>query len=301
MEKGIETGLSPESAERESKIILHFLRHGEKEKGVEGPDVTARLTSKGRAQSVEKARTYKADVNQSVAFGSPRVRARETAALAMAGERDSITGDETFYELAAKLNKGTGKKYGSKILADSRLDFIYDPNAGLGKEIEDHYAKGEMLKFLVEESDRRAVELGDVEAGSYSIQAAGIAQIIKKYATVSGRWHELVNDDSKKYTQTMERFLGTHQGIPESFLAKVVEKVKGVKERTRFVEALKNAGFDLTEGYDVEIVEKSANEEPLVRVRYEKKDKDGKELFAFDEIVPAEMIEEIIKEGKRGK
>ena len=38
-------------------------------------------------------------------------------------------------------------------------------------------------------------------------------------------------------------FMGNHEVMSESFLAKVIEKTKGIDERNKFIESLKNVGF----------------------------------------------------------
>lgn len=53
----------------------------------------------------------------------------------------------------------------------------------------------------------------------------------------------------------MERYLGTHAGISESFVAKILEKTKGIDERDAFVKNL-GSSFKETEGMRIEIVNK---------------------------------------------
>jgi hypothetical protein len=43
--------------------------------------------------------------------------------------------------------------------------------------------------------------------------------------------------------------LGSHGGVTESFLLKVIEKIKGVAERDRFVSIIGNQ-FDFLEGFE---------------------------------------------------
>ncbi len=320
MKNDIESApVNPEKMEKEARIVLHFLRHGEKESGVEGADAGARLTSTGRIQSreiaIERENVTKNSLpvgKQSLAYGSPRIRARETAGWAMAGNAyDLLSGDETFYELLATIDAevepSKDKRFGSKIRTDRRLDFKMDRSTELGNMEEDEYGKKRLLKFVVEDSDRIAKELGDKETSTYSKMASGIAEIIEKYAKVADRWHELVNDEKKEYEETMDRFLGTHQSVPESFLAKLIEKTKGVAERDKLVSVLNNQGFGFAEGFDVEVIKRTKDEKPSIRVKYEKtqRKKDEGEImpreevvYTFDEVVPIEIIEEIIKEGK---
>jgi len=85
-----------------SKIDLRFFRHGEKEPSVSGkPDEEIQLTEKGRGQAIKK--TEDEDISQSLAFGSSRKRAQQTAGLVMAGKLDEITGNESLDELKQKI------------------------------------------------------------------------------------------------------------------------------------------------------------------------------------------------------
>jgi hypothetical protein len=80
-------------------------------------------------------------------------------------------------------------------------------------------------------------------------------------------------------------------------LLKVVEKTKGAEERDRLLAVIGNQ-FDFLEGFDVEVVKGKKDEKPSVKVKYEKKDTRGGELYKIEEVVPIEVIEEIIREGK---
>ena len=68
----------------------------------------------------------------------------------------------------------------------------------------------------------------------------------------------------------------------ESFLAKLIEKTKGIKERDRFVQALNNQGFDYAEGFDVEIRNKESGE-PIIHISYKKK-RTGKQFLNLTKI-----------------
>jgi len=252
------------------------------------------LTEIGRNQAIDKSEDK--DISQAVAFGSPRKRTQQTAGLIMGGQLDEITGDESIEELKEKLNKEL--KIGSKIGVDKRLDFNIDFSTDFGKRALEAVKNGGYLKFLVEESDALAESFLDHDTETYNRMAGRVAEIVEKYITVASRWDKLVQDESKNYEDTLKRFLGTHQGIGESFLAKVIEQTKGKAERDAFVSALNNQGFDFAEGFEVEIQtidEKNQN----IRISF-KKEKDGKVIFEYDEIVPREIIDGLIsKESKK--
>ncbi len=291
MEK-LESVPSPENMEKASRIVLHFLRHGKKGKAEN--DYEVRLTPEGRKEAVGKA--AETNVSQAMAFGSPRKRTQESAALMMAGAEDDITGDESFEELAQKLNEGI--KVGSKIFADKRLDFTIDESSPAGQKEMEAYTSKRWMPFLINESDNLAKVLDDKGISTYSRMAGAVADIVRKYIEVEGRWHGLVNDEGKKYDEMLERFLGSHQGVTESFLSKIIEKTQGSLERDKFVAAVNNQGFDFLEGFDVEIKKNSADGAPAIRIKFEKKDDEDKVIFSFDQDVPASVIDEISAEGE---
>lgn len=79
-------------------------------------------------------------------------------------------------------------------------------------------------------------------------------------------------------------------------MAKVIEQTKGESERDTFVSALQNQGFDFVEGFKIEI-DTINREEQKIRISF-KKEKDGKILYEYDEIVPCEVIDNLILEKK---
>jgi len=295
-EKGVE--YTPERERFRSKIFLAFFRHS-----IKGAPPLELLTPEGRKLAKEKAKEYHPveisvdEIKQAVAFGSPRIRAKETAGFVLGGEKEEITGEENLKELEEKLSKGL--KYGSKIGVDKRLDFYLDEETLLGKKEMEAYKRGELLKLIVEESDRLAKESGDEVSLTYSRMAAQVAEIVKKYIRAEKRWDELVQ--SKGYQPVLERYLGSHQGILESFLAKVIEKTRGIGERDKFVQVLGNKGFDFVEGFKVEIINPVGGdpEKPEIVISYQKRDKDNNIIFDLSERIDEELIEEIIREGKR--
>lgn len=275
-----------------SKIEVHFFRHGESEPAIGGKDTERELTQKGREQAIKNAHED-TKLEQALSFGSPRRRAQQTAGFVMGGENEIITGNESLDELKSKLESDL--KIGKKIAIEEKLDYSEDVSTEYYKRVSEHIRSGDILKFLVKESDKVAKELGDDKTLTYSRSARQIAEIIKKYLTISPRWNELVTDKTKSYSDTLERFMGTHQTVPESFLAKIIEKTKGVGERDKFIETLDNKGFDYTEGFDLEILSTASG--PVIHIHY-KKVKDEEEPYIFDQEISTEMIDAIINEGK---
>lgn len=288
-----ERELSPE--EYTSCIVLYFMRHGDRERRQEGlMDCDVELTPEGRKQA--QGQSQKTNLKQAVAFGSSRDRTQQTAGFVMAGKESEITGEESLKELKNKLDKDL--KLGSKIGSDERLDHFEKPGSKYTEELLRRIVDGEPpLKLIVEESDEMAKEFGDMESLTYSKAASNVASIIGKYLKVSETWDRLVQNSENQYDETLERFLGSHQTISESFLSKVIDKTRGREERDEFIDTLGDGeGFGFVEGFKVEILRNDL-EEPEIKIKFEK-EKDGEIIFEFDEVVDREIIDEIISEGK---
>jgi hypothetical protein len=296
MENKFEISTNPEQLEKESKVMLHFFRHGEPERDPNKTNSEYELTETGRKQAVEKSSTIGGERNldQSVAFGSARKRALQTSGLTMTGGfLDTITGTESLEELKEKVDKDI--KVGSKIGIDLRLDFHLDKNTPFGHEAyEAVFTKKDYLKFLVERSDALAIETNDQLASTYSRQASDIAKIVKKYISVSNQWNKLV--DSGKYKDPkLERFLGTHGGVAESFLLKVIEKMKGIEERNKLIDLIQNQ-FDYTEGFDIALTKQG--DQQTLHISYRRiNEKDSDNNYIFEEDVPLDIIDSIADEG----
>ena len=274
-----------------SKIILHFFRHAEPERDPQKTNNEFELSDTGRTQAVEKSQEMHSDnLDQSVAFGSPRRRAQQTAGFVMGAESvDSIRGDESLEQLREKLD---GKlKVGSKIGIDPKLDFHLDKNTPFGEKAYDAvFNKENYMQFLVEESDKLAEELNDEKASTYSRQASNIAQIVKKYIKVGTTWDKLVTSGKYKNPELV-RFLGSHGGVVESFLLKIIEKTKGVQERDRLLKLIPHQ-FEYVEGLDITITTKGS--EHFLHISFRKNGEGDQEDYVFDEDVPIEVIDQII-------
>lgn len=275
-----------------SKIELKFFRHDDKESRDttrerlnEDGDVDAhvRLTEGGRMHAKEEAEIE--SISQAVAFGSGRDRTQETALYHMAGKLPEITGLESLEELKSKVGA-------SKLVIDSRLAFTLEGGNEYSTEATKALRENRLMKFMVEESDALAAQVGDVESSTYSRQAAQIATLVEKYIQIAPRFDKLAHDEEKEYENVMYRFMGTHQGVGECFLSKIIEKTKGVSERDRFVEVIEHGGFDFSEGFKVDITTPSGGTSPTVRISYAK-DIGNEDVFEFDEEVPLETITQI--------
>ena len=291
--------ISPESGKENysSRTLLHFFRHGEKASDPNKTNFEQLLTKKGKLQGYEKGKKGPEAYPTAIAFGGYVKRAQEIAGTTMAGaKRMEITGEESLEEIKIKLDEGLN--YGSKMGIDKNLGFYYESE--FCKIKDDAYNESRGLKFIVEESDELAEKLGDKYSSTYLRSAGRIAKVLEKYSSIAPKFGEIISDDEKKkkYGDVLERFMGSHMGVIDVFLCRVVEKIKGRDERDRLVQMLGNNGFDPAEGFDIEIDTLASQKEPVIRLKYNKENKDGDEVFSFNEIIPPELIRELIDEGK---
>lgn len=284
---------SQEKKEIPSEIVLKFFRHSEKSNAPVERDHDIRLTDRGR--DLARAKSEYGTEN-ALAFGSSRDRTKETAGIMMSGSKAPNL-EELEDELVVEHTLFT-KMHLTRIGEERRLDFNDDFNSPYGKKFFEEFKAGNYLPFLFKESDALAKELGDTEGSTYSRLAGQIAQIIAKYSQVSEKaWHPLMNKENSKYLpgEKLNRFLGTHAGVNECFLAKVIEKTRGLAARDQFANISDKKGFDYVEGFDVSI--KQSGAEKHITISYKRKGEDGHE-YVLEEEIPEAMLEEIIEEGK---
>lgn len=289
MENKFEISVNPEQLEKESKVTLHFFRHGEPKRDLNKSNPEYELTEIGRKQAIEKSKTIKIkNPDQARAFGSPRWRSMQTAGLVLTGD-SSV---ESFKDLEVKLNQE--KEVILKLDAKAKLNFHLDKNSPFGKEayravFEDH----DYLRFLVERSDELALKNDDKLASTYSSQARNVAKMIKVYSSIGKKWNKLI-EGGKYKNPNLERCLGSHGGVLESFLLKVIEKTKGIADRDKLLEIMPHQ-FDYLEGFEINIVNKGPDQK--IHISYKKEDKNNPEkIFIFNEDIPFEILDEIIKE-----
>lgn len=222
--------------EEPSQIILHFMRHSMKAAGYED-DYKVPLSEDGRNFALQESQRYDSTVpiERKRAYGSPRLRSRETAQIVM--------------------NKSQ-EDFDQIIRADKSLDYKTNLQTGteLAKAIGDSFKDKTYLKTLVEQSDQLAEKTGDNENSTYSDFARNIASFIDRHVKLADRWHQRTREyHGEDFDPRAERFVGTHQGTVECFVAKVLEIQSGNSERDKFVEMLSGNGFDFIEGVDVVI------------------------------------------------
>lgn len=258
--------------EKPSQIILHFMRHSIKEKGYED-DYKAPLSEEGVNLSLAESQRYKSSVpaERQRAYGSPRLRSRETAQIVM---------------------NQSEKDFDQIIRSDERLNYKTNLKTGteLAEEINRSFLDKDYLKTLVEKSDELAEKTNDSENTTYGYSAKNIASFVNRHVNLADRWDKRAREHhDKEYDPRVERFIGTHQGIVEAFVAKVLEIQSGIEKRDEFVKMLGNNGFEFIEGVDITIeTTRAGTEIRLVSNGYTPE-------FQLNEVIEQETLNTILE------
>ncbi len=283
MASQFEGGAVESEKEIRPEIRLEIFRHDRAAAAEPGmTDQQRRLTPEGKTKAVEAGKEKKPNPQMGLAYGSPRERAQETALRQLMADQ-AIAGDEaTLDELKESLKKAM--PFGNKLVITDKLDYVaQNPDPAFTEAFNKGYSKGELLTFMLNESDDLVRKNKDANDYSYSRIAAHIAEIVKKYAGIMPTWERIY--DKKQYgdNNEMQRFIGTHQSIPETFLLKVIEKTQGRKAAEDFLNELpdKNGG-GFSEGLSATI--RMENEKPEITIQYRDKE------FVIDEGVLDEIL-----------
>lgn len=276
---GAVSEISSAEQEKEAPMVikLHAMRHEKRENTGEAlpheieqgidPDNRTPLKAEGIRDAIAAGRDD-VDWDRTRIMGSPRVRSIMTAALLAAGGREEFKNVDvenlSLEEVEKMIQEMGGNEAAFRI--DDRLNFIDDKKAPLGIFLDDAYHAKTYLKTILEDSDRMAVELMSEGDSSYSGKAGLTAELFYGYFQAAKRLRgisegvqrsqaEKHGADLKQSQADFERFMGSHQGILETFLFKAVEKVEGVEARDALLADIGNAGFDTAEGFDITITE----------------------------------------------
>lgn len=289
------------SKEREiitPSIRLEFFRHDERGPMTEGQtdDRPVMLSQKGREHAAGIGKTKDPQPEVGIAYGSPRVRSRETALRSLLTNEEDIIPADSYEDIEKKIGQyfKARKLTARKDYTDERLNFNFDGTETFGNIFSDHYRNSkDALRFMFEESDDLVRKLGDKESTCYSRLAGNVAELVQKYLRILPVWQRITEKEPEKYIEyknELQRFLGSHQTITESFLLKIIEKIEGREVARNFIESLPNKnGFDYSEGFTVILLPSKEGKEPMIEVRY--KDKHW-------EITP-ELIEAIIEDKRK--
>lgn len=255
----------------ETQIILHFMRHDEKEAAQPGQsDLTVELTQKGRAAVIKRGQEKPGQPMVAWAAGSPRIRAAHTALLRMGGATGRFTPEMNFAEAKAEAEKEL--KYGKKVVRLPELNLYWEGTPEFSKKGMEAYKTGRGLDFILHESDGLALQLKDKKSLSYSRVAANYASLIAKQMRVGYNFNQIVTREPSKYQEygnQLERYFGTHQTVSESFYMKVLEKLYGRAKAEEFIEKCRNEkgqanGFDFQEGFEIHIKNNSCGQRVIL-------------------------------------
>lgn len=247
------------------------------------------MTESGRVHASDVGKARNPNPENAIVYGSPRERTTETALRQMLANEDAITPDMSLEDLRQRI--GEQVRVGSKDTVSSNLDFDWDSNQGFHDEAYRRYLEThDSLMFIWKDSDQLVRTLHDTQSHSYSRFAGNVAELVNKYITLLPRWEEIVATDPKRLTKAqkeLQRFFGSHQGVTESFLMKLIEKTEGAAGVEAFIGSLQDSnGFNVSEGFSIEITEDG--ERPMLTVTFHEKQWS----------VTPELIQEIIQ-GKK--
>lgn len=267
----------------QTKVILEFMRHGEKDANSSKWDKKRRLTERGREVAQERGHELNPQPEVSLGWGSPRERTQETALRVMLPDIDKNATMEDMEKLIAEE-----QKFGKKMIVDPRLDYVLanppdEESLRASKE-------NRGLRYIVEKSDSNALEVGDKISSTYTRAAANIAEVINRYVKIGGNFNRIASNEPEKYSDfknQLERYLGTSQGITESFVAKIIEMTQGTEKLNEFLKKIGN-GFGEIKGIHVEILNDGYGQK--ISVSYELNGKS--EVITVDENVLNEIMAE---------
>ena len=246
----------------ETSVVLHFLRHEEKEASKPGqPDKEVELTQKGRAKALATGKAKPAQTEVSWVGGSERIRSAHTALLRMAGGASKNVPSSEMDFATAKATVEEGMKVGEKVRHLPELNFYSGGTPGFDSKFMGEYKAGRGLAFFLNESDELARKNSDTQSLTYSRVAANYASLIAREMDAGNNFQRVAAKYPEKYQtyhNRLERYFGTHQTVNECFYMKALEKLHGREVVERFIESCKDKdgkanGFDFQEGFTIEI------------------------------------------------
>lgn len=274
---------------------LHIFRHGKKAGGNDvshEEDIAMELKPEGWEESFAAGlKLDRLEGAQSAAVGSTRLRAQQTAAMERAAGHDAVTSGQRSIEAVMEAMGETGPF--ERVWIDERLDMPFvkgvTPNFDRLLASLDDPARGyvrEMLTLYKEAKERGE----DAHTTMHATQVRGIAGIIARYARITPKLGENAEVPDK-----LERLFGTHGGVQESFWVELVRKVKGEEDVERLLAAIPPTCIGYNTGMQIDIVAKSRDTEPELRIKFATVGSDGTR-YEFDEPVTAATIRELVSE-----
>ena len=260
--------------EQESSVKIYLFRHGKKDGEL--------LSTQGKSDAREMGLKLGANKEMALAAGSFADRTLESSLRVMMPAE--FEDEESFFEVESKINKEL--KVGKKFYRDARLGF--ETNGPVFNDALEAFNNGNYMEWLYSESDRIAVEKKDTTFSTYSRQAANIAEIIKKYIKLSDNFNNLVvkkEEYQRNGRNKLERYLGSHQSVPESFILEILKRAGNEKVAKSLASDMKN-GWGELKSLSVEI--KNKGKKKIIIISYPT-------LEGLKEIeIKPEIIDEII-------
>ena len=216
------------------------------------------------------------------------MRTRQTAAAIRAAGQPNITGQErSLKELETALGETDDLSARVWINKGLAMPFTKGETHGVDRILE-AYNRNEYMRESLK-LHQEGVEASKPRGSSiHAKQVYGIAKIITRYARITPK---LVENPTVPHA--IERFLGTHGGVQESFWIELVRKLRGETEVERLIAMIPN-GVGYNEGMDVDIVARSRDEEPRLRILFTVGK--GESQYKFDEVVPVAVIDKVLEE-----
>jgi len=281
-------------------VIMDMARHSFKGKL---PDGREPITQKGIEEAVKVGAKRKiTDENPSrkkslageavEIYGSPRERTQQSSLFRQFGDlfkEVTFEGVDPQDVLRWLEEGGAVKAKGSEL-----LDF----QVGEGEfqdEMMESFGKGELMKWMVEDSDRVAAETWQHpdKATPLSIEAGNVATLVSLLGSVKSM-EALKNEKSlavKNGIRVEEVFATSHQSVLESFLYKVIKmKDEDPEAASRFIsQDLDNKGFSENGGFKLGYLVYDKDDISNFQVQIEYK---GKKY-----VLDPEDLQKIIDEG----
>ncbi|HEY4494965.1 MAG TPA: hypothetical protein VJC01_00785, partial [Candidatus Paceibacterota bacterium] len=115
------------------------------------------------------------------------------------------------------------------------------------------------------------------------------SEIINRYAKIGDNFNRIASKDDKykEFGNQLKRYLATHQGVAEGFVAKILEETQGPEKRDEFISSV-GSGFKEKEGIHLEIQNNGNHQEITITYQIN----GNKETIA----VSRDLIENIIKD-----
>jgi hypothetical protein len=272
-----ESTVSPEKKEKiESSVKLFLFRHGKKDGAV--------LSTEGKKEARERGVELDSNKNMAVAGGSPLPRTLETSLRTMMP--DDFEDLASFSDIESKMNEEM--KFGKKYYQDDRLGFNID--GPIADDVMKFFNEGKYMEWLINKSDQLAIDKNDPVSTTYLRQAGNIAEILKKHMKMGDNFNKLATEKEEYQADdknTLERYLGTHQGVVESFVLDILRRQEGEAVAQEMAVSMGN-GWNELEGVSIEI--KNKGKEKSVIMSYP-----SPEGLKNIEIDP-KVIDEIISE-----